>query len=241
MYLLLRPLPKLANSVATWEQHGFAVTGMAVMDICPDQAGLTAFAQLSIAPSDTFIFTSENAVKFLTSEALRQLASIQPLVIAIGGRTAATLLAHGIDAQRPDLAVSEHILQMPNLQAHIQRGDRIFLCKGHGGRTLLSEHLSDSKATWQSLSLYRRVDIKPVYTQPLQQADITHIVATSFAQAQRIFEIFSDNWLTKRKWIVVSERMASLLSHLGIPPEAITVSPDASDSGLIAAANMPVE
>tara|TARA_Y100000588_G_C14208314_1_gene905598 strand:- start:480 stop:1244 length:765 start_codon:yes stop_codon:yes gene_type:complete len=169
------------------------------------------------------IFVSPNAVHYYF-QSIHQHHITWPSaihVIAVGHGTAQALKERGLDVHaQPEIADSEHLLQLDCLQSVNQR--TILLIKGEGGRSLLSQTLLKRGAALISLCVYRRVSphYSPQYIKSLWQDDAVDIILfTSVEAMQNIFNIFGDQarvWLCGKPCIVLSERLAKHAAALGI-------------------------
>lgn len=106
-------------------------------------------------PFDWVIFLSEHAVRHGLEALPRAAGLARARMLAVGGRTAAVLQQHGVQAEAPDDATSEGLLALPQLQQ--LAGQRILLVGGVGGRTVLAHTLTQRGARVERFDCYRRV------------------------------------------------------------------------------------
>ncbi|STY28087.1 uroporphyrinogen-III synthase [Legionella wadsworthii] len=172
---------------------------------------------------DHAIFVSANAVYFgfnqLKQQHLEWPTSIQ--VHAIGQGSAAALQNFGIHVNTiPDVSDSEHFLELQPLQQLSKQN--VLLFKGKGGRTLIEEELIRRGANLIILRVYQRQipQIKPAYIHSIWHDDIVDIILlTSEQSLHHLFKMFdreAHDWLRKKKWLVISDRLAHIATAMGI-------------------------
>ncbi|KTC96462.1 uroporphyrinogen-III synthase [Legionella geestiana] len=158
------------------------------------------------------LFTSANAVLW-AMDALKRHNWPLPEVIAIGSATRHALLDAGVkNVICPDIPDSEHVLELPELQAI--SGQRIVLFRGEGGRRLLADTLKARGAHLHEAAVYRR---------ELPQADngetakiwqecaVDIILCTSTEALHNLFTLFGKealSWLCATPWLTAGERVA---------------------------------
>ena len=185
------------------------------------------------------IFTSANAVDGLIKLAPPSFSWPQNLqVAAIGKRTASALNAHAVSVDIvPDQGFnSEALLQCSTMNA--VAGKKIMIFKGEGGRTLLSDTLTQRGAYIETIDLYRRKrpneglrNIQPTG----KSGSIDLFVVTSNEGLQNLFEMATEKereWLLTTPLVVISERTAQLAKTLGFKHQPM-VAHEASDAGLL--------
>ena len=156
-------------------------------------------------------------------------------VIAVGQKTRDTLVSAGIEAQIPERADSEGLLQMPALEA-VERND-VLIVKGEGGRDLLGKELTARGARVVEWSCYRRV-----------WPDVSLTALDAFAHHALVFQASSGEVLSRLSEllagagkrdlfqstvIVPSERVAALAERSGW--RSVVRADDASDRGFLQA------
>ena len=178
---------------------------------------------LPLAQADQAIFISPNAVTYCF-ERLKRGNIAWPATIrvsAIGSATAATLKRYEVPVKYvPDVATSEHLVQLNNFQS-IQH-QTIFLFKGGNGREIITDTLLKKGAKLISVSVYgtEKPSITPEYINSLWKNDaIDTILFTSLQAMQNIITFFTEEslvWLCNKPCIVISERLAYEAKQLGM-------------------------
>ena len=233
--VLTRPLVDCQRLSKLLQDQSIPHITLPIMEVAPlpeSQCSPTP----AISPGTIVIFVSANAVRWGLPGlklALDQVDGCQ--VIAVGQRTRDTLSTAGIDAQIPERADSESLLQMPALAAVDSNG--ILIVKGEGGRDLLAKELNARGARVIEWSCYRRVwpDV------PLSALDtFAHnalvFQASSGEVLSRLSELLAGagkKELLQSTVIVPSERVAALAESLGW--QSVVMAADASDRGFLQA------
>lgn len=166
------------------------------------------------------IFVSTNAVKYCFT-ALTQNWPQTIQVIAVGQATAEALRNYNIHVTlRPEIADSEHLLELQALQQ--VNNETILLFKGEKGRPLIEETLSSRGANLLIFQVYKQ--LLPQANSELfhslwhnQAVDI--ILFTSQQAMHNIFLLFGEgakDWLRSLPCIVISERLAKEAALLGM-------------------------
>ncbi|GGF76889.1 uroporphyrinogen-III synthase [Alteromonas lipolytica] len=230
MYLITRPLAKLAQTDTAFAEAGLSASVVALQDTIAVANGMTTLQSLLTACSDAvLIVTSTAAAQPLVSMANNLIAHHK--VIAVGQSTAQILALAGIPAEVPERENSEGVLALPLLKDCADK--HILLLKGQGGRTAIPEQLTLRGARLHEVVLYQRVPLTPpVFSRTCNWTQLNGIIATSSEQAQALIKNFKTQPLTSVKWLTVSERIAQQLKQQGI--RHISVCPKASDAALIA-------
>ena len=145
-----RQLDLLAN-------RGFTATALPLMAIEPVAVASTVETELE--NSNTFIFTSANAVTHGLSYVMSACLGASTRVLAVGRKTRELLNDHGIDASSPDREDSEGLLELLNEmdKSSPRSPNRIVLIKGEGGRDLISSVLSEQGLRVTEVNCYRRI------------------------------------------------------------------------------------
>ncbi|VAW87920.1 Uroporphyrinogen-III synthase [hydrothermal vent metagenome] len=185
------------------------------------------------------IFTSANAVEGLFKLAPPSFSWPQNIqAAAIGRRTASLLKAHAIPVDiLPDQGFNSESLLRSEPMIKVS-GKKIIIFKGEGGRTLLSETLTQRNAYIETIDLYRRKRPNKGLRN-IQQAgksgSIDLFVVTSNEGLQNLFEMATETereWLLTTPLIVISKRTAQLARTLGFSHNSV-VAHEASDEGLL--------
>lgn len=102
------------------------------------------------------IFISQNAVT--AARAVFPKLPSNGIVYAVGKATAAALRDWGASAVEGDETMnSESLLALSSLQSAQVEGEKILICRGVGGRTLLADTLRQRGAKIECCELYRRL------------------------------------------------------------------------------------
>jgi uroporphyrinogen-III synthase len=137
-------------------------------------------------PYQRIVFLSEHAVRCGLPSLVRGDATLAGAqVLAVGRRTAAVLDQHDVRAESPGVATSEGLLALPQLARPV--GDAILLVGGVGGRTLLSDVLTERGARVMRFECYRRTVVAALDPVVL---DCDVIVAASADGLTRVAELW---------------------------------------------------
>lgn len=186
-----------------------------------------------------WIFISANAVRefFRVNKNARDLVKQWPVCYAIGEATSARLREQGIQARVPEQGMnSEALLAMSALQD--VTGKRIVLCRGEGGRTLLTESLRRRGADVVELPLYRRrcpTSSAAQMRQAMNREAINTVVLSSGEILQNFVRLIdaevAGGVKEKLQIVVPSARVAELASSAGFT--RIATAKQATDQGVI--------
>lgn len=230
MFILTRPLPKLAASQQAFEDAGVPCTVVATTDIQqPSDVSArihSAFSQH--ATIDVVIVTSVYAVSPLLTSGIN-LNAMQ--IIAIGTATAQALQqalpAH--DILTPLCHTSEGILSMHQLDGNTSK--QVVIMKGEGGRHLIATTLNERGHSAIECNVYQRIDLPtPVFTNKWKISDVSGIIATSEHLAKQLLN--AESTLANLPWLTISQRVADALHEQGI--NSVAVCNGATDNALIA-------
>ena len=233
--VLTRPLADCQRLSKLLQDRGISHLTLPIMEVTPLSKS-QCLPLPTISPDTIVIFVSANAVRWGLPElkvALDQVDGCQ--VIAVGQKTRDTLVSAGIEAQIPERADSEGLLQMPALEA-VERND-VLIVKGEGGRDLLGKELTARGARVVEWSCYRRV-----------WPDVSLTALDAFAHHALVFQASSGEVLSRLSEllagagkrdlfqstvIVPSERVAALAERSGW--RSVVRADDASDRGFLQA------
>jgi len=212
--LLTRPLAK-SNELAKLlsEKNVFSVCHPLVEAHALDN--MTNLA--SISDADIVIAISENSVRFSRHKINAWPQNCR--YFAVGSATQNQFNALGITADIPDYPTSEGLLKLPGLSQ--VKHKNVTIIRGHGGRELLAESLTQRGANVSYLEVYDRQLIKMNVQdceRQWQQAQINTIVVTSGEILQHIYANVGENslsWLQEQWLVVPSERIAIMAKNLG--------------------------
>ncbi|MBU2878939.1 MULTISPECIES: uroporphyrinogen-III synthase [Aliiglaciecola] len=240
--LLLRPKEKFEKSTRYLQQQGIRTVGVGLIEIDINQDNLQQFAQTILAMDaqqisrSKCIFVSTHAAEIVI-EGVKGWPS-ELAVFAVGPSTGERLTQLTEQVIVPDMACSEGLLSLPQLQN--LSSHKVFLLKGVGGRKMLPSELQQRGAEVEHINLYNRLPcVNYSQTEAWQQQDIQCIVATSGEIIQAAWDKFDQNWLKSTPWIMVSQRLADYATKLGI--QQVYLSAGASDEQLKDAINQFLE
>lgn len=228
MYLILRPQPRLQRTLDYFTAHGVETKGLALLALTPDKRQLADFARQVTAFSGTLLFTSPTAAEFALQAVKHWPPQLQ--VIAVGPGTAEPLKRQFSSVIVPHEATSEGLLALPELQ----RAEYVYLVKGHGGRTLLTQQLTKAGKSLKIAKIYQRERRVVAQKTDWQIEQIRSIIVTSGDMLEAAFGYFSPELLCDKHWVVISERVASLAREKGI--DQISISQGTADKDLFVAA-----
>ncbi|NVK57018.1 MAG: uroporphyrinogen-III synthase [Alteromonadaceae bacterium] len=230
MYLITRPLPKLATTSQAFANNGLTACVVALHDIqIIDHAIIELRAWLTAHPQGTLIVTSTAAAEPLIAHCAPLLSQCQ--LITVGKSTAQILQQAALLTIVPEQENSEGVLALAPLNDCADQ--RILLLKGKGGRNVIDQELLNRGARLSVIDLYQRVPLSaPVYSQTPCWSDIHGVIATSGEQAQALINKFNTQPLANFRWLTVSERIANQLRQQGI--RHVNICPKANNESLIA-------
>ncbi|MFT2112192.1 uroporphyrinogen-III synthase [Marinomonas sp. 2405UD68-3] len=219
--VVTRPEPENTNSCAFFESlgaHPISLPMMAIRPITDPQKRASIQSKIfDIDLYDFVIFVSKNAVR----EASEWLDRCWPMLpeaiqwIGIGQGTTKRLLEEGIPATTNAGQTSEDLLQWPLLSELQEK--KVLIIKGEGGRTTLSDSLSQRGAKVNDLSLYERIPLNYSEKQ-LSQADTADLILITSGEGlenlQASLAKHAKVWCDKTI-ITPSERVAELAIHYG--------------------------
>ena len=229
MYLITRPLAKLANTDSAFAEAGLSASVIALQQTQELPAGIARLQDLLKAHPDAIVIVTSTAAAAPLAAHLAGDIVGQPL-IAVGQSTANILTHAGLNPIVPDNENSEGVLALPLLNDCANR--HILLLKGKGGRTTIPQQLTLRGARLNEVVVYERVPlIPPVFSRTCHWTQLAGIIVTSSEQAQALLKQFNTQPLTGVKWLTVSERIAQQLHQQGI--RQTYVCPKASNEALI--------
>lgn len=188
-----------------------------------DQVVMTKLASLTTA--NCLIFVSPNAVwhgvPLVNSHAAwPKLATIA----AVGGSTATVLEEHGltVDCVPSGTAGAAALLDLPVFHSSQINRSRVFIFKGRGGLTILTDELVQRGAEVVELDVYQRrkpqVDASEFVAEALG-GGIDLVVVSSGEALVNLFDMLGARgrpWLCGADLLVVSERIADIAQELGV-------------------------
>ena len=230
MLALVKPLPKLADSVQFFTEQGIETIGIAPLDIQSNTQPYHALAQaieIGALTTHTFIVTSTESASRLV-EIIKSLELTGKLAVCIGTSCAALLENHFEKVSYPQVQTSEGLVD----ECLAEVNQPVALIKGDGGRDLIQHYLHEKGIVIREFNVYRRVEIKPpVQTCAINWPEVDTIIATSAALMECMFLAYPNVKLETKSWIVPSERIKETGRRLGC--KEITVSHGATHSHLL--------
>lgn len=191
------------------------IEGIEPANFCQDLGDLARIGQ--------FIFISSNAVHYFFDllDAHHMQWPESPRVVAIGRSSAAALHLRGVRVDEiPELANSEHLLKLESMQ--LVQNQLIILVKGEGGRTMIADTLISRGARVLEVIVYRRIlpKINQDFLHTLWHEDAVDVIVLTSEQAMInlfcLFDINAHDWLKQKRFLVISERLATAAARLGI-------------------------
>lgn len=228
MYLVTRPLPKLATSANYFATAGLSACVVAVQDIQVKECAIDNIRSWLIAHAHGIIIvTSTTAANLLVKHINAPLDG--HTFLCVGQSTGGILRSLSQHVIVPNNESSEGLLALPELKdcanAHV------LLIKGEGGRTTIANALTTRHASVEAANIYTRVPLPhPRYSGPCDWSNIRGIVVTSLEQAEAFLVQFKAQSIATLPWLTVSRRIAEKLTNCGI--KHVAVCPKASDVAL---------
>ena len=225
-----RQLDLLANS-------GFIATALPLMAI--EQVAMGSAVETELENSNTFIFTSANAVTHGLSHVMSACLSASTRVLAVGRKTRELLNDQGIDARSPDREDSEGLLELLDEtdKSSPRSLNRIALIKGEGGRDLISSVLSEQGLSVTEVNCYRRIwpsVPRSTVSDALDSAEPRYIHIASGETLSRLEELCAVcgvNAHERHTVILPSDRVENQARELGW--QSRIVAAGASDEALL--------
>ena len=225
-----RQLDLLAN-------RGFIATALPLLAIEP--VAMASAVETELENSNTFIFTSANAVTHGLSHVMSECLDASTRVLAVGRKTRELLNEHGIDARSPDREDSEGLLELLDEtdKSSPRSLNRITLIKGEGGRDLISSVLSEQGLSIVEVNCYRRIwpsVSRRTVADALDSAEPRYIHIASGETLSRLEELCTVcgvNAHAKHTVILPSDRVENQARELGW--QSRIVAAGASDEALL--------
>ena len=217
--------------------RGFIATALPLLATEP--LAMASAVETELENSNTFIFTSANAVTHGLSHVRSACLSASTRVLAVGKKTRGLLNEHGIDASSPDREDSEGLLELLNEadNSSPRSLNRIALIKGEGGRDLISSVLSEQGLRVVEVNCYRRVwpsISRRTVSNALDSVEPRYIHVASGETLLRLEElcaIYSVSAHEKHTVILPSDRVENQARELGW--QSRIVAAGASDDALL--------
>jgi len=211
---ITRSEPGASRQADVLRQAGYEVIVAPVLAIEPTGAPLPA------AGFQYVIFLSEHAV--------RQAAPFPfcagARVLAVGAATARALADAGIEAEVPESAASEGLLEL--LTEADLAGAGVLIVAGEGGRKTLRDALIARGAQVAELLCYRR---RPLPDVPVDPAAVDAVLIGSQDGFRAFARLWFDSGGGTVRVIAASQRIAALGPALGFPDVEVAGGPAADD------------
>jgi len=225
-----RQLDLLAN-------RGFIATALPLLAIEP--VAMASAVETELENSNTFIFTSANAVTHGLSHVMSACLDASTRVLAVGRKTRELLNDQGIDASSPDREDSEGLLELLDEtdRRSLRSLNHIALIKGEGGRDLISSVLSEQGLSVTEVNCYRRIwpsVSRSTVSDALDSAEPRYIHVASGETLSRLEELCAVcgvNAHAKHTVILPSDRVENQARELGW--QSRIVAAGASDEALL--------
>jgi len=220
--LVTRPNGQADELLQQLQQLGFGVVHQPLIDIAPitDDPVLKQ-TMMNLDLFHTVISVSANASE-LALEWIDQYWPQLPVDIewlAVGPTSAAPFVPLGLSPITPELAKTEGMLALPELQADVVAGQKILILRGEGGRETLADVLTERGAQVTYAELYRRAPIALAKGQLqglCEQNQIRAAILTSGdIVKQFVDQLVDKQFLANCILIVPSERVAQYAQSLG--------------------------
>jgi len=227
--LVLRPAHQAEDLGLQLQQSGFVVRSFPTIEIQPYSDSNTTELLQHINDFDLLIFISRNAVDYFIQCCPEGHESL-PTALPIGFATAQALKKYNFN--RFDINSSQY--DSESLLNHFTlrqvTNQKILIVRGHGGRELLKDTLSQRGADVQYLEIYERCLARHpagIFEQLWQQG-ISATIATSNQIIDNLFKLTDSPLLSelkKRPLVVISERMKQFAADCGFEHIYLAASP----------------
>lgn len=230
MLAIVKPLPKVAQSVQFFEQHNIATVGIAPIDIRSIEDQCNKLAQVissGLLHTSTCIVTSTEAAKRLIS-LLQKKASRLRSVLCVGESCAAILAPFFQSVHYPLIQTSEGLVAelLPKIKGSVT------LIKGQGGRQLIQTFLQQHRIHFAEYNVYQRIDLFPPFTTSILNWSKTDIIAvTSASLLTGLLSAYPEENLSVKPLVVPSERVKQVAIANGY--KTIFTSDGATDKHLL--------
>lgn len=216
--LVLRTEPEATKMVAELEQLGHQAVACSLLNIEPLPLPTEQLHYLQqLALFDDIIVTSTHAASFLVAWVQKHYDNPLPAKTqwyAMGSGSATALGSIATKITVPTDARTEGLLELPAMKQ--PAGRKILLVKGEGGRTTLTNTLSQYHADISTLSLYRRIPNQAGRTKlpQLLLSSWDAVLASSGETVQALAEVCDDHY-PACPLLVPSIRVQGIASSLG--------------------------
>lgn len=234
MLAIVKPRPKIVQSVRFLEHHGVACVGVAPIDIhsieeqCIQLKHLIDSGRLH---TSTCIVTSTESAKRLVALLKNQSfpSRLKPrLALCVGESSAAMLAPYFQCVSYPAIQTSEGLIAelLPSVFGPV------VLIKGQGGRQTIQTFLQQKRIQSLEYNVYRRIDLRPPFvTATLEWAKTDMIAVTSASLLTSLLDAFPKEQLIEKHWIVPSDRVKQVCILNGC--KTIFMSNGATDKHLL--------
>ena len=229
MWVIVRPKPKLMQSVNYFNTHGFPITGFAPIDIKTNIEAISALNNALVGTSvDSLIVTSTESVSRLKPLLTAKQSGLK--CYCIGSSSAALLIETDLQCMVPNPQNSEGIINLPSLQQ--VRDQHFALVKGVGGRELIADTLRSRGAQVSEFDVYQRILLtNPVCSSPIDWDQVTGLLVSSRALVDAVVGSVGLDLLKNKVWVGVSNRVSEHGRAIGI--KEFHSSDGASDAHLL--------
>jgi uroporphyrinogen-III synthase len=230
MLAIVKPLPKITQSVQFFEQHNIATVGIAPIDIRSNQDQCRKLEQAissGLLHTSTCIVTSTEAAKRLVAMRQKKM-SLFHSVLCVGESCAAILAPFFQSVHYPVVQTSEGLVAelLPKIKGSVT------LIKGQGGRQVIQTFLQQHRIHYTEYNVYQRIELLPPFTTSIlnwSKADM--IVVTSASLLTHLLSAYAEENLRTKPLIVPSERVKQVA--IANECETIYTSDGATDKHLL--------
>ena len=233
--LVTRPAPAAARLADAFAAEGAVVHRVPALAIVPVEDTKSAERlRHRLADVSVIVFTSVNAVEgFFGLVPGATPGRLPAAVLAVGPATAEALRARGVaDVRVPRGRFdSEGLLSCPELEARQVTGRLVAVVKGEGGRDLLGKELTRRGAEVVEANVYRRRAPEGLAEMLAAVRESVDIVTVTSAEALGNLAgaaPWTASWLSERKLVTVSERVAGLARARNLSRVSVAAGPDAA-------------
>ena len=213
----------------------FSVTLLQAEAVALSHAARTTI--LDLDQFDEIIFISKNAVS-LGLPRLEEYWPQWPVNLkwfAVGKATASEMMAFGLSPVFPELASSDGLLGLPDMQQ--VEGHRILIVRGIGGRETLKQGLTNRGAKTEYLEVYDR-KVLPHEQSELPDGDQVLALLYSGEAIERLQELVG-NRISAYSLIVPSKRLEELAIDRGF--DKVEVATNQEDQAMLKVLNQVLE
>lgn len=220
--LVTRPSGQADSLMNSLQQAGFHCVHQPLIDIVPvENDPLLKQRMLNLDHYQTVISVSANASK-IALDWIDEYWPQPPVDIqwlAVGPTSADELAPLMQTVKTPELAQTEGMLAMPELQADQVNGQKVLILRGQGGRETLAQTLAERGAEVHYAELYGRQPVaieEGVLSDLCEQQHIDTAILTSGDLVKQFIDKLSNpELLASIRLVVPSQRVAQYAKDLG--------------------------